>query len=106
MANSPHIALLGCGLWGQNILRELLTLGARVVVIDDVITAGGSILQAIEAVRAVGCTVVLAMSIVDRDAGAAALLKAANVPYRPLVTLADLGVSNAEGQPCGELSQN
>ena len=34
MTDSPHIALLGCGLWGQNILRELLTLGARVVVID------------------------------------------------------------------------
>ena len=27
MANSPHIALPGWGLWGQNILRELLTHG-------------------------------------------------------------------------------
>ena len=34
MPNSPRIALLGCGLWGQNILRELLMLGARVIVID------------------------------------------------------------------------
>ncbi len=34
MPSSPHIALLGCGLWGQNILRELLTLDARVVVVD------------------------------------------------------------------------
>ena len=76
--------------------------GARVVVVDDVVTAGGSILQAIEAVRASGCTVVLATAVVDRNAGAAALLSTANVPYRPLITLAELGVSNAEGQSSGE----
>ena len=34
MLSSPLIALLGCGLWGQNILRELLALDARVVVVD------------------------------------------------------------------------
>jgi predicted dehydrogenase len=34
MRNPKSIGLLGCGLWGQNILRELLALGARVVVVD------------------------------------------------------------------------
>lgn len=29
------VALVGCGLWGRNILRDLLGLGARVIVVDS-----------------------------------------------------------------------
>src|SRR5271170_6846175 len=65
----------------------------KVVVIDDVITTGGSIIKAIEAVRAVGCEVLLAISVLDRQAGAHEALKKLNVPYQPLVTLADLGIT-------------
>src|SRR5215467_15769174 len=31
---STTIGLLGCGLWGQNILRDLLQLGCRVTVVE------------------------------------------------------------------------
>jgi orotate phosphoribosyltransferase len=65
----------------------------KVVVIDDVITTGGSIIKAIEAVKAVGCEVLLAISVLDRNAGAAETLAKMGIPYRPLVTLADLGIS-------------
>jgi orotate phosphoribosyltransferase len=68
----------------------------RVVIIDDVITTGGSIIKAIDAVRAVGCTVLLAISVLDRQAGAAETLAKIDVPYHPLVTLADLGISVGE----------
>jgi orotate phosphoribosyltransferase len=64
----------------------------KVAVIDDVITTGGSIIKAIEAVRAAGSQVLLAISVLDRQAGAAEALAKLNVPYRPLVTLADLGI--------------
>jgi predicted dehydrogenase len=30
----PHVALVGCGRWGRNILRDLLELGAAVSVVD------------------------------------------------------------------------
>lgn len=46
----------------------------RVVVVDDVATKGGSILQAIEAVRELGGTVDHALVIIDREKGAEALL--------------------------------
>jgi len=43
--------------------------GARVAVIDDVVTRGGSILRAVEAVRAAGAQPVLALALVDREEG-------------------------------------
>jgi orotate phosphoribosyltransferase len=66
----------------------------KVVIIDDVITTGGSIIKAIEAVKAVGCQVLLAISVLDRQAGAAETLARMEIPYQPLVTLADLGVAS------------
>ena len=43
--------------------------GARVAVLDDVVTRGGSLLRAIRAVRAAGADPVLAMVLVDREQG-------------------------------------
>ena len=43
--------------------------GDRVVVVEDVITTGGSALQAVEAVRAAGATVVGVLAVVDREEG-------------------------------------
>lgn len=34
MVKGPKIALMGCGLWGRNILRDLIALGCEVAVID------------------------------------------------------------------------
>jgi orotate phosphoribosyltransferase len=64
----------------------------NVVIIDDVVTTGSSILKAIDAAEAHGCKVVLAISVLDRNAGAADALAAKAVPYRSLVTMADLGL--------------
>jgi orotate phosphoribosyltransferase len=66
----------------------------KVVIVDDVITTGGSIMKAIDAVKAVGCQVLLATCVLDRDAGAAETFARLQIPYRPLVTLADLGISS------------
>ena len=43
--------------------------GDRVVVVEDVITTGGSALLAVEAVRAAGGTVVGVLAVVDREEG-------------------------------------
>lgn len=45
------------------------TPGSKVVIIDDVITTGGSILEAIEAVEMEGCEVLKVISILDRGEG-------------------------------------
>jgi len=65
---------------------------AKVVIVDDVVTSGDSIIKAIDAVQRGGYEVVLAVSVLDRNAGANEAISSRNVPYRPLLTLADLGI--------------
>ena len=47
-----------------------LVKGGRVLIVEDVTTTGGSAMQAIEAVRAEGCTVPVVVTVVDRLEGA------------------------------------
>jgi orotate phosphoribosyltransferase len=66
---------------------------AKVVIIDDVVTTGDSIIKAIDAVQNAGYQVLLAISVLDRGAGATEALAKKNVKYRPLLTLADIGIT-------------
>ena len=43
--------------------------GSRVIVVDDVVTTGGSTLRAVEAVQAAGHQVVAVICLVDREEG-------------------------------------
>jgi orotate phosphoribosyltransferase len=56
----------------------------RVVVIEDVVTTGGSTRETMEVVRQAGATVMAAGAIVDRSGGATPL----DVPFQSLVALA------------------
>lgn len=63
----------------------------RVAVVEDVITTGGSALQAVEAVRAAGGTVVGVLAVVDREEGGReAIERAAGVPVLSLVSARDV----------------
>lgn len=64
--------------------------GARVVVIEDVLTAGGSALRACQAVAEAGGTVVGVLVLVDREEGGRAALERAGYPVRALFTVTDL----------------
>lgn len=66
--------------------------GMQVVVIEDVITSGGSALSAIEAVRAEGGEVIGVLAVLDREAGGTAKIEATGVPVIALVRTADLGL--------------
>jgi orotate phosphoribosyltransferase len=70
---------------GRMSLRRGFTIrpGERVLVVEDVVTTGGSTRETIEALRAAGAIVVGAGSIVDRSGGAADV----GVPRVALVTL-------------------
>lgn len=64
----------------------------RVLLVDDVVTTGRSILRALDAVEGESGRVVLVVSVVDRGEGTARELKARGVAYSPLLTYADLGI--------------
>ncbi len=58
--------------------------GKRVVILDDVTTTGGSAMIAVEAAQKSGAAIVLVLSIVDREEGAAELYRRHNIPFECL----------------------
>ena len=66
--------------------------GRPVLVVEDTTTTGASPLQAVQAVRAAGATVVGVATIVDRATGADTVLAEQGLAYRYLLGLADLGL--------------
>jgi orotate phosphoribosyltransferase len=66
-----------------------LSEGARVAILEDVTTTGGSALRAAQAVRAFGANVLLVISIVDRLEGAAAAFRAHDLPFAAVFTRDD-----------------
>lgn len=64
--------------------------GDRTVVIEDVITTGGSALKAVAAVQQAGGTVVGVLALVDRQEGGREIIEATGVPVVSLVTAEEL----------------
>jgi orotate phosphoribosyltransferase len=68
-----------------------LTADDRCVVVEDVVTTGGSTLAAIEALHEAGHTICGVVSVLDRLAGGgAAIERAAGAPYVALSTIDDV----------------
>jgi dihydroorotate dehydrogenase (NAD+) catalytic subunit len=70
--------------------------GARVALLEDVVTTGSAALDAVEALRTAGATVTRVIAVVDREAGGSAAFEAAGVPYRALLRSRDLGIGGAQ----------
>jgi orotate phosphoribosyltransferase len=68
------------------------TSGDPVVVVEDVITTGGSALKAIEAIREEGGTILGILAVVDREEGGRATLEAAGWSVVALTTATRLGL--------------
>lgn len=79
----------------QERLEGQVMTGDRVAVLDDVLTTGESVVQAIAAVEARGATVARVVCIVDRLQGARERL--AGYDFRPLFTIRDLGIESPAG---------
>ena len=69
----------------------MLEPGTSCLVVEDVVTTGGSTIKAIERVLEEGHRVAGVVSVLDRLAGGGEAIKeAAGAPYRPLVTIDEL----------------
>jgi orotate phosphoribosyltransferase len=66
--------------------------GERCLIVEDVVTTGGSTIQAIEAVRAEGHEVVGVVTVLDRLAGGAQAIAqvSRDAPYQALATIDDV----------------
>ena len=67
-----------------------LPAGAKVVVVDDTVTSGGSLLEAVRVVLRHGAIVVGVLALVDRDEGARQVLAGAGYALRSVFTAGDL----------------
>jgi orotate phosphoribosyltransferase len=69
----------------------MLEAGSRCLVVEDVVTTGGSTVRAIERIRGEGLEVAAVLSVLDRLAGGGESIEnAAQAPYRALCTIDDL----------------
>lgn len=75
-----------------NLVEGPLEPGSTVAIVDDVATTGGSSLQAIEAVQALGCRVALVAVVLDRLEGASQTFSIHGIPFHSLLTIRDLGL--------------
>ncbi len=81
----------------QRYIEGPLAPGMRCVVIDDVVTTGGSALQAVQRVRQSGASVVCIAGVVDRREGGAEAFAEAGLPFRCLLTIEDFGIRPPDG---------
>jgi orotate phosphoribosyltransferase len=72
-------------------VEGVLEPGWRVAIVDDVLTTGGSALEAVKAVEERGAVVAAVVCIVDRLQGASELF-AGKYPFHPLFTIRDFGI--------------
>jgi len=65
--------------------------GARVAIIDDVVTSGGSIIKAVKTARSEGLDPVIAYTLVDREEGGAGKIETdGGLPFKALVQYSEL----------------
>lgn len=68
--------------------------GARVIVVEDVITSGKSVLEAIDALESEkSCKIVKIVCLVDREQGAREAFAARGYAFEPIFTATELGIS-------------
>ena len=64
--------------------------GEYVCLVEDVVTSGGALLEAVEALRSAGLTVRTAVCVVDREEGGADALARRGVRLRPIFRAAEI----------------
>lgn len=77
----------GTGQWVEGL--SVLSAGANVVIVEDVVTTGASTIKAIERARAEGLNPIGAFTLVDRDEGGREAIEQTKVPVRSLFKRGD-----------------
>ena len=73
-----------------NLIEGRLEAGESVIVLEDIVTTGSSLIDAIEALRDAGATVDRALVVVDREEGGRENVEDAGVEMEALVTASEL----------------
>ncbi len=72
--------------------------GANVIVVEDVVTTGGSVMEVVELVKSLECNVLAVASIVDRSNGQVSF----GVPYKALLSMEVISYEPGDCPLCRE----
>lgn len=76
----------------QKYIEGPVTPGQKVVIVEDVVTTGGSSIQAAERAKEFGLEVVQVLAIIDRMEGGRQNFEKAGYPFKSLLTISDFGL--------------
>jgi orotate phosphoribosyltransferase len=80
----------------SNQLEGELDEGDRVLLVEDVLTTGGQVLEAAKVLQDKGAVVTRIVTVIDRLEGARENIESAGFEMRSLVTTKDLGLTSAD----------
>ncbi len=69
--------------------------GERVLMVEDVVTTAGQVLEAAKVLQAAGATIDRVVAVIDRQEGGRQAVEAAGLVFEALFTTADLGVKTS-----------
>jgi len=81
------------GYGSGKLIEGALKAGERVLVIEDVLTTGGQVLEAVKSLEGAGAKVEGIIGVLDRQEGARQNIEAAGYKFDALFTTADLGIA-------------
>ncbi len=70
-----------------------LEAGEHIVILEDIATTGGQVLEAAKSLTDMGATIVAIIAVIDRQEGARENVEGAGYVFDSLMTKADLGIS-------------
>jgi orotate phosphoribosyltransferase len=74
-------------------LEGRLESGDRVVIVEDIATTGGQVLEAAKVIQNAGASVVKIIAVIDRQEGARENIQGAGFVFEALFTKTDLGIN-------------
>lgn len=77
----------------SKLVEGKLDKGERIMIVEDVLTTGGQVIEAAKSIRDVGGEVVKIVAVIDRLEGARQNIEAAGYAFESLFTTKDLGVA-------------
>lgn len=76
----------------SKLVEGTLKEGERVLIVEDVLTTGGQVLEAAKSLEAAGAKVERIVAVIDREEGARQNIEGAGYQFEALFTTTDLGV--------------
>ncbi len=76
-----------------NLFEGILKVGDQVLLVEDIATTGGQVLEAAKALRQAGATVQRIVAVIDRQEGARENIESAGFEFLALFTKSDLGIT-------------